>query len=98
MGHKGAFYYIGNEDGIIVSTERWKKHAQTIKGVDPTAKTIFNYNYLNARDLETIINGGWIPGVKNKIDICKIYISTNLYASLWFELLPKVTLKRAVQM
>ena len=26
------------------------------------------------------------------------YVSTNLYGSLWFELCPRVTLKRAVQM
>ena len=65
--HKGAFYYIGNEDEIIASTERWKKHAQTIKGVDPTAKTIFNFNYLNAIDLKTIIKGGWKNGVAYEI-------------------------------
>ena len=67
MGHKGAFYYIGNEDYIIDSTERWKKHAETIKSVDSTAKTIFNVNYLNAGLLEKIIKGGWIPGVKDKL-------------------------------
>ena len=31
-------------------------------------------------------------------EFSQIFISTNLYASLWFELCPEVTLKRAVQM
>ena len=56
MNVVGAFFYIGNEDGVKNYPDRWRKHAIAIKEVDPTIKTIFNCNYLKPKLLEEIVN------------------------------------------
>eukprot|EP00041_Stephanoeca_diplocostata_P035070 m.1224826 g.1224826 ORF g.1224826 m.1224826 type:complete len:595 (+) comp24627_c0_seq9:70-1854(+) len=49
-GFRGAFYYIGNEDGasIPAHTEQIANHARAMKQVDPTIKIFWNDNDLNA--------------------------------------------------
>ena len=69
----GAFFYIGNEDGVKNYPDRWRKHAIAIKEVDPTIKTIFNCNYLNPKALEEIVDRFLQSSETQK------YLVTNVY-------------------
>ena len=67
-GFRGAFYYIGNEDGAIMprNLALIRAHALAIKRIDPLAKTFFNSNGISGSALQKALAtvGKSIDGVE----------------------------------
>lgn len=70
-GHKGAFYYLGNEDmgqmgGIEEAAKIFARHASEMKKVDPGAKLFWNDNTINPRRLARFLKiaGNYADGVE----------------------------------
>ena len=70
-GHKGAFYYLGNEDmgllgGIEEAARMFVRHAEAIKRIDPAAKLLWNDNFINEDRLRQFLSiaGGHADGVE----------------------------------
>ena len=70
-GHKGAFYYLGNEDmkemgGVEEAAKIFLRHAREIKGVDPTARLLWNDNVVDEARMRKFlaIAGKYADGVE----------------------------------
>ena len=65
------YHYSGETEEVTKAKDlsylRWREHAKVIKTVDPSAKTIFNCNYLNPSALKSILEGigsEWVDGAE----------------------------------
>jgi len=102
-GHKGAFYYLGNEDmgkmgGIEGGAKIFLAHAKAIKQVDPSAKLFWNDNLLNEARMQQFLDiaGEYADGVEfhGKWPYGGIKFNHNVTLADWQQQFPFVDEKR----